>query len=345
MAHNDHDDDHASHHQGHAHPHEHDHGHGHAGHSHAHGHSHAGHNHAHGVMDQRRIGWAFLVTAAFMLVEVVGGLMSGSLALLADAGHMVSDATALGFSWAAMHYGRRPATAQLSYGYKRLEILAAFVNGCALFVIAGGIIVEAIQRFFSPVHVAGGMMLVVAIMGLLSNIVAFLVLHGGNRQNLNLRGAWLHVMGDMLSSVAAIAAAGVILLTGWTPIDPLLSVFVAVVVLRSAWGIVKSSAHILLEGTPEGLSLADIKADLEANLAEVQNAHHIHAWSITGEQHMLTLHVHPTEGAIARDVVTAVQRRLAERFDIAHVTVQIEEDFCIDTHGHEKTGASASNCH
>ncbi|MDG0026222.1 cation diffusion facilitator family transporter [Trinickia sp. Y13] len=296
-------------------------------------------------MDQRRIGWAFLITAAFMLVEAVGGLMSGSLALLADAGHMVSDAAALGFSWAAMHYGRRPATAQLSYGYKRLEILAAFVNGCALFVIAGWIIVEAIQRFFAPVHVAGGMMLVVAILGLLSNIAAFLVLHGGNRQNLNLRGAWLHVLGDMLSSAAAIVAAGVILLTGWTPIDPLLSVFVALVVLRSAWGIVKSSAHILLEGTPEGLSLADIKADLEANLAEVQNAHHIHAWSITGEQHMLTLHVHPTEGAIARDVVTAVQRRLAERFDIAHVTVQIEEDFCIDTHGHEKTGASASNCH
>ena len=333
----DHDDDHTGHHPGHAHDHDHDHG--------GHGHSHAGHNHLHGVTDQRRIGWAFLIITVFMIVEVVGGFLSGSLALLADAGHMVSDAAALGFSWAAMHYGRRPATAQLSYGYKRLEILAAFVNGCALFVIAAWIIVEAIQRFFAPVQVAGNMMLIVALAGLASNIAAFVVLHGGNRQNLNLRGAWLHVLGDMLGSAAAIIAAGVILLTGWMPIDPLLSVFVAVVVLRSAWGIVRSSAHILLEGTPEGISLADIKADLEANLEEVRDAHHIHAWSITGEQHLLTLHVHPAQGTNARDVVTAVQRRLSERFDIDHVTVQVEDDVCIDIKGHVRSGAGKRGCH
>jgi cobalt-zinc-cadmium efflux system protein len=140
-------------------------------------------------------------------------------------------------------------------------------------------------------------------------------------------------------------AAGVILLTNWTPIDPILSVFVALIVLKSAWGIVRSSAHILLEGTPEGLSLADIKADLEANVAEVRDAHHIHAWSITAEQHLLTLHVHPTQGTAARDVVTAVQSRLAERFNVAHVTVQVEEDICIDTHSHDQAGAGSSNCH
>ena len=317
----------------------HDHGHGHAG------HSHAGHNHLHGVTDQRRIGWAFIIIAVFMFVEVTGGVLSGSLALLADAGHMVSDAAALGFSWIAIHYGRRPASAQLSYGYKRLEILAAFVNGCALFVIAAWIVVEAIQRFASPVPIAGKTMLVVAFVGLAANIAAFLVLHGGNRENLNLRGAWLHVLGDMLGSVAAIVAAGVILLTGWTPIDPILSIFVAVIILKSAWGIVKSSAHILLEGTPEGMNLADIKADLEQNVPEVRDAHHIHAWSITGEQHLLTLHVHPTAGTVSRDVVTAVQRRLAQRFSIEHVTVQVEEDVCIDTHAHGAKGAGATDCH
>jgi cobalt-zinc-cadmium efflux system protein len=332
--------------QDHAHVHVHAH-HDYAGHAHGHdhhGHSHAGHNHLHGVTDQRRIGWAFVIIALFMLVEVAGGVVSGSLALLADAGHMVSDAAALGFSWLAIHYGRRPATGQLSYGYKRLEILAAFVNGCALFVIAAWIVVEAITRFADPVPVVGRTMLIVAVIGLAANMAAFFVLHGGNRENLNLRGAWLHVMGDMLGSAAAIVAALVILLTGWTPIDPILSIFVAVIILKSAWGIVKSSAHILLEGTPEGMNLSDIKADLEANVAVVRNAHHIHAWSITGEQHLLTLHVHPTPGASTREIVIAVQQRLTTRFGIAHVTVQVEEAECIDG-GHENgVSGSSSNC-
>jgi cobalt-zinc-cadmium efflux system protein len=177
-----------------------------------------------GVTDQRRIGWAFVIIALFMFVEVIGGVLSGSLALLADAGHMEWMAIQLNPSAAASLTGRRPATALLSYGYKRLEILAAFVNGCALFVIAAWIVFEAIQRFASPVPVAGKTMLIVALVGRAANIAAFLVLHGGNRENLNLRGAWLHVLGDMLGSVAAIVAAGVILLTGWTPIDPLLSI-------------------------------------------------------------------------------------------------------------------------
>lgn len=321
----------------------HDHsGHNHSDHSHAgHGHSHAGHNHLHGITDQRRIGWAFLIIAVFMIVEVAGGVISGSLALLADAGHMVSDAAALGFSWLAIHFGKRPATTQLSYGYKRLEILAAFVNGCALFVIAAWIVIEAVQRFASPVPVVGKTMLIVAFIGLAANIGAFLILHGGNRENLNMRGAWLHVMGDMLGSVAAIVAAVVILFTRWTPIDPLLSIFVALIILKSAWGIVKSSAHILLEGTPEGMNLIEIKADLEQNVTVIRDAHHIHAWSITGEQHLLTLHVRAAPGATSRDVVVAVKERLSERYGIVHVTVQVEDDDCVDAdHDHSPT----SNC-
>lgn len=326
---------------GHSHDHGHTHGHGDA-HGHGHAHSHAGHNHLHGVTDQKRIGWAFVIIAVFMVIEVAGGVISGSLALLADAGHMVSDAAALGFSWLAISYGRRPATGQLSYGYKRLEILAAFVNGCALFVIAAWIVIEAIQRFASPVPVAGRTMLIVAFAGLASNIAAFAILHGGNRNNLNLRGAWLHVLGDLLGSVAAIVAAVVILFTAWTPIDPILSIFVALVILKSAWGIVRSSAHILLEGTPEGMSLTDIKADLEQHVSVVRDAHHIHAWSITGEQHLLTLHVHPAPGATTREVVVAIQSRLSERFGIAHVTVQVEEEDCIDAgHGHDDAPSQA----
>ncbi|VVE37490.1 zinc transporter ZitB [Pandoraea capi] len=307
---------------------DHDHAHHtHAGHSHA-GHSHAGHSHASGVTDQRRIGIAFVLIAVFMVIEIVGGLLSGSLALLADAGHMVSDAAALAFSWIAIHYGKRPATLQLTYGYKRLEVLAAFVNGCALFVIAGWIVIEAIRRFTEPVPIVGTTMLIVAFAGLLANIAAFMVLHGGNRENLNMRGAWLHVLGDMLGSAAAIVAAVVILLTGWMPIDPLLSIFVAVIILKSAWGIVRSSAHILLEGTPDSLNPTEIKADLEATVTQVRSVHHIHAWSITGERHMITLHAVPAPGASTRDAMVAVQQRLATRFNVEHATIQIEDAAC-----------------
>src|SRR3546814_163873 len=172
-----------------------------------------------------------------------------------------------------------------------MEILAAFVNGLTLLLIAVWIVIEAVQRFFDPVEVMGLPMLAVACAGLLANIVAFLVLNGGNRGNLNMRSALLHVLGDMLGSVAAIVAALVIMWTGWMPIDPLLSIFVALIVLRGAWRIIQSSGHILLEGVPAGISIADIKADLEQNVTQVRNAHHIHVWSITAEQHLLTVNV------------------------------------------------------
>jgi cobalt-zinc-cadmium efflux system protein len=232
------------------------------------GHHHHGHHHGHSygaaTADERRIGWAFVIIFGFMLVEVAGGIIAGSLALLADAGHMVSDAAALGMSWAALRVGKRPADQARSYGYKRLEVLAAFVNGLTLFVIAGWIVFEAARRFAHPVEVLGGPMLAVAVAGLLANIVAFIVLNGGNRENLNMRSAWLHVLGDILGFIVAIIAAIVILGTGWSPIDPLLSILVALLILRSAAGIVKSSAHILLEGTPPGLDLRVLRDDLSA---------------------------------------------------------------------------------
>ena len=205
-----------------------------ASHEHSSGHWHPGddgHNHGAGVTDERRIAIAFFIILVFMIVEAIGGILAGSLALLADAGHMVSDTAALGMSWAAIRVGRRPADSARSFGYKRIEVLAAFVNGCTLFLIAGWILFEAIRRFSTPVHVLGGTMLWVAIAGLVANIVAFYVLNGGNRDNLNMKSAWLHILGDLFGFVVAIIGAGVILWTGWSPIDPILSVVVAVVIL------------------------------------------------------------------------------------------------------------------
>jgi cobalt-zinc-cadmium efflux system protein len=265
-----------------------------------------------------------------MIVEVAGGLLSGSLALLADAGHMVSDAAALGMSWLALRIGRRPADAERSYGYRRLEVLVAFLNGCVLFVIALWIVVEAARRFLAPQPVLGGTMLAVAVAGLLANLVAFLVLNGGNRDNLNMRSAWLHVLGDLAGFVGAIIAAGIIMATGWWPVDPILSVLVALLILKSAWGIVAASSHILLEGTPPGLDLAALRADLAAAVPEIVEIHHVHAWCLSAEQVMVTLHVRGTERADPARMIPALNQRLTERFGIAHSTIQIESEDCAD---------------
>jgi len=319
--------DSAESHASHDHDHEaHDHGgHGHAGHGHAHHHGAAA-----GSADEWRIGWAFVIIFVFMLVEVAGGLISSSLALLADAGHMVSDAVALAMSWAALRIGKRPADHQRSYGYRRVEVLVAFVNGCTLFVIAGWIVFEAVRRFADPVEVLGGPMLVVAIAGLLAKIVAFLILQGGDRENLNMRSAWLHVLGDLLGFVVAIVAAVVILFTGWSPIDPLLSILVAILILKSAGEIVKSSAHILLEGTPDGFDPGAVRDDLIAAVPAVVEVHHIHAWSITQEQSLVTLHVRCAPDCDTTTVVTAINRRLKERFGLKHSTIQVDHEDCED---------------
>ncbi|MCK9516234.1 MAG: cation diffusion facilitator family transporter [Ottowia sp.] len=289
-----------------------------------------GHSHAHGVTDQRRLAWAFGIITAFMLLEVAGGLLSGSLALLADAGHMASDAAALAFSWMAIHIGKRAATGKHSYGFRRVEVLAAFVNGLVLFFIAIWIVVEAAHRLRNPAPVLGGPMLLVALAGLLANVAAFAILVRGSQDNLNLRSALLHVVGDLLGSLAAIGAALVILWTGWMPIDPILSVVVALIILRSAWQVVRAAGHILLEGAPAGINVHDLKADLEQHVPALDDAHHIHVWSITAEKHLVTLHATPAAGATATEVITGIRARLAERFGVDHVTVQVEDSHCHD---------------
>jgi cobalt-zinc-cadmium efflux system protein len=298
----------------------------------AHGHDgdHGGHSHAAGVSDERRVAWAFGIVLVFMVIEAAGGLVAGSLALLADAGHMVSDAAALAMTWAALRIGKRPADALRSYGYRRLEVLVAFLNGSALFVLAAWIVVEATRRLMEPAPILGGTMLIVAVAGLLANALAFFVLHGGNRQNLNIRSAWLHVLGDVLGFVVAIAAAAVILGTGWSPIDPILSVVVAVLILKSAAGIVRSSAHILLEGTPPGVDDQEMRADLLAAIPALADVHHIHVWSLTTEHAMVTLHARCAPGADPMGVIAAVNGRLKDRFGIDHSTIQIDDADCGD---------------
>ena len=280
----------------------------------------------HGHTNEKRLGIAALLTGAFMLAEIAGGLVSGSLALLADAGHMLTDFAALALAWFAFRLARRPADWRRTYGYDRFQILVAFTNGLALFAIAAWILIEAWQRLADPRPVLGGVMMGVALAGLAVNLIALRLLHGAEKDNLNIRGAAVHVMGDLLGSLAAIVAAGVILTTGWTPIDPLLSVLVALIILRSAWLVVRDSGHILLENAPRELDSRDIAAAIVSSIDTVRDVHHIHLWAITQKRQMITLHVKIAPQADGPDVVKAVKSLLRERFGLDHATVEIEYD-------------------
>jgi len=296
-------------------------------HNHDHGHP---HSHAPDVTrgNQRRVLAAMFLTAGFMLAEVVGGILSGSLALIADAGHMATDTAALFLAYIAFRLAARPADANQSYGYHRAETLAAFVNALTMIALVGWILFEAVQRFFEPVQVLGGLMLWVAAGGLLVNVLAFWLLHSGEKGNLNMQGAAVHVLGDLLGSVAAIVAAIVILYTGWTPIDPLLSVLVALLILRSAIALARQSGHILMEGTPKGLDMEEIKLDLLNSVAGIEDVHHLHAWSLTATRDVMTLHARIAEGVNADAALSAIKERLSLKFQIEHATVQIETEAC-----------------
>jgi cobalt-zinc-cadmium efflux system protein len=307
------------------------------GHRHAHGHGDHAHGHAHGRVhrpvgseNERRVFATLLLTGAFMLVEAVGGARSGSLALIADAGHMLTDTAALALSWLAFRAARRPPDAARSYGYHRFEILAALVNGVALVLISLWIGIEAVRRLLAPTLVEGDLMLAVAAAGLVVNLLAFWILHGAERGNLNIRGATLHVLADALASVAAIAAAIVIIATGWMPIDPILSVLITGLILRSAVALVLQSGHVLMEGAPRDIDIAALRRSLPAAVAGVRSVHHLHVWSLTPQQTLLTMHVEIDETAAHDDVLHRVQGFLAERFGIHHATIQVECGPCLD---------------
>lgn len=291
-----------------------------------------GHGHDHGAsrLNERRLFWAALLTTVTMVAEGVGGFISGSLALLADAGHMLTDAAALVFAWLAVRMARRPADWKRTYGFDRFEVLAAFANGLALFFISIAICYEAISRFFEPVEVMGRTMLIIAFVGLAVNVAVLLILRQGGGGNLNVRAALLHVLSDLLGSVAAILAALVILWTGWMPIDPLLSMLITLLILRSAWLITKDAAHILLEAAPSGLDVREVQRDLEAAIPEVQSVHHVHAWSLTEDRCLMTLHARISQSAPPEQISAAIKERLKDHHGVAHATVEIEHQACAD---------------
>ncbi|ERI14395.1 zinc transporter ZitB [Ochrobactrum sp. EGD-AQ16] len=299
-------------------------------HSHSHGHSHDDHSHDHSHAptvtsdNERKVLLSFFLIFTFMIVEVIGGLISGSLALLADAGHMLSDAAALALAYAAFRFGRREADSKRTFGYLRFEVLAGFINAITLFAIVVWIVYEAWQRFQEPHVILAGPMLGVAIAGLLINILVFWILTRGDSEHVNIKGAALHVMGDLLGSVGAVSAAIVISYTGWILIDPILSVVVSLLILRSAWGLLGKSIHILLEGAPDNATPEKIQRHLVENLPSVASVSHIHVWSITSGRTLATMHVRPAADVDARSVVRGVENELKSQFTIEHATIAID---------------------
>jgi len=287
------------------------------------------HDHTSGNM--RRVIIALVLTGTFMVVEVIGGILSGSLALLADAGHMLTDTIALGLAAVAFAVSKRPGDRKLTYGYQRFQILAAFVNGLSLLVIVGWILFEAVQRFITPSDVMGETMLVVASAGLVVNIIAFVVLHGGDKKNLNIRGAALHVAGDLLGSVAAIIAAIVIIYSGWMAIDPILSIAVAMLILKSAWSLVRRSAHVLLEGAPDWLDVPAMQERIAASVPQVVGVHHVHVWGLTPQDLMLTMHVR-LNGEINNptSIIREIKKLMNDEYGIGHSTIEVETEDCAD---------------
>ena len=273
---------------------------------------------------RRRLALALGITATVMIAEAVGGWLAGSLALLADAGHMLADAAALGLALFVARVAQRPATPERSFGLLRLEILAALVNGALLIAIAIGIGVEAWHRLKAPPSVDGPLLLGIAGVGLVANLVSLRILHHGHEHSLNQRGAYLHVLGDLLGSVGALAAGGIVVATGWVVADPLISVLITLLVLGSAWRLIKESSDILMEATPNHIALGDVH-DRIATVPGVDSVHDLHVWTVTSGVVAMSGHLvvrNPTDN---QPVLEAVQDRM-RALGINHVTVQMERD-------------------
>ncbi|MEP6991971.1 MAG: cation diffusion facilitator family transporter [bacterium] len=294
------------------------------GHHHHHGHHH-GHAHEHHDDDSngRRLAVVLVLTAAYTLAEAVGGWMSHSLALVADAGHMLSDVAALGLSLFAVWIARKPPTAARSYGYHRTEILAALANAATLIAISVWVCVEAVRRIQAPLEVAGRIVMVIAAGGFLVNIAGMWVLSGGRHANLNIRGAWLHVATDALGNIGTVAAGAAVAFLGWRWADPVASVVIALLVCWSAFALLKESVDVLMEGTPSGIDSESVRLALVA-VEGVQAVHDLHIWSIASGRISMSAHVAVDGSRPDRDVLPALCSRLREGFGITHVTLQLE---------------------
>jgi len=308
-----------------------EHEHGHGGHHGTHGYAgqgHQAHSHAHDV-GGRRLLIALIILASFTLIEAAGGYFANSIALFAEAAHMLADSASLVLALVAIRWGRRPADKRRTYGHRRYQPLAAFMNGQALLLLTIWVVYEAIRRLMYLPHVNGQWMLGVALIGGIANFAAFLALSGA--RSLNERGARAHVLSDLLGSAAATIAAVLILVKGWTVVDPLLSLLVSALILRSAWALTRESADVLLQSVPPGLDVKHIEAELIGHVPGLVEVHHIHVWSMTGERPTITLHACVAPGTQGYGVPRLIHARLRERLQVEHTTIQIEEPDCCDT--------------
>lgn len=280
---------------------------------------HAGHDHS-VPKSQKHLLFALAITFGYAFIELVGGIWSGSLALISDAGHMMTDSAALLLAFIANVVGQRAANASKTYGYARAELIGALVNSLTMILLVVWIIVEAVQRIQAPVPVNGLGVMVIAVIGLLVNLVSAWQL-SNDHDNLNSRGALIHVMGDLLGSVAAIVAGAVVYFTGWSPIDPILSVAVALLILRSTWILLKRSLHLLMDGVPENINFQQLKQDISwlDNIVEV---HDLHVWNLGGKRNALSAHLVITEPNAWSSIIISVTTMLQEKYQIDHVTIQ-----------------------
>ena len=296
-----------------------------AGHSHSHDHSH-GHSHGPGAYrgtDRRALLIAAGLTTTFMVVEAVGGLITGSLALLADAGHMLSDSFGLFLALGAVMIAAKPATANRTFGYKRAEILAALANGVLLVVVSIWVIVEAIGRLGEPVEILGGEMLLIAVLGLLINLVTARVLFKAAGESLNVKAALRHVFADVAGSIGVIVAALIILATGWEAADPIVSILISVLIAASAWSVLRESVDVLLEAAPRGMNTQEIGYAMAA-LPVVEQVHDLHVWQITSGFPTLSAHVLVGAGADCHGARRDLEAMLLDRFEIEHTTLQVD---------------------
>jgi len=298
--------------------------------SHGHPHRHDG-GHAHGHMSSSgRLGLAFWIIGGFTIVEAVGGWWSGSLTLLADAGHLFVDTLALALAYGAQRLAHRPPSTHRTFGHSRAGVLAAFVNSLVLLGIVVAIIIEAGLRLTHPHPMQAGIALSVASAGIAVNLVMAAVLHG-DHGDMNVRAAYLHVLSDLLGAIAAAAAALIVMQTGWLAADAWLSLFVTVLIGRSAWPLLVHSAHVLQEGAPAGFDADRLAARLVNAVPGVLNVHHVHAWSLTPSEPLLTLHAHLAPEADTASVLTAMKAIIVAEFGIRHSTIQIETADCVDS--------------
>lgn len=290
-------------------------------------HHHHGESHQHGTSEQaerstRALRAALVLTVVVLVAEAIGGWVSNSLALLADAGHVLTDAAALALSLFVVWFARHPVTAEKTYGYLRWEIIAALINGATLLGICVWIVIEAIARLNAPEPVAGGLMLVVSAAGLVANAIAALLLHPVNRNSLNVRGAYLHVLSDLLASVGTIVAAIVIALTGWLHADPIASLLTTALIMRGAWQLVRESVDVLLESTPAHIALGEVRASLQG-IPGVESVHDLHVWTVTSGVVALSAHAIVREPERHQDVLERACDLMVQ-MGIHHVTIQIE---------------------